>query len=469
MAISVNEKVTRAISFYNKLDLSAIDDNPYSKVYCATYGLRGTLKPLFNPLPKVVSTLSVLALRALSLESTTDKDAVALFKNLFKLGDYNSVLYDILYWLLISKKAVVEVIKSDVTDSYDLVVHDIRKCDIKLDGTKVIYAKFTGFCETFDKEDMKFTTKELIREYFDVDGVKGYREIDKLAESKNEAVLKELPCGIIPVAVFSLQDFDVTHLIDITDEHNQEFYWLKKVFALHGNSPLAAEGVKGNITKADKDSNLDDFTGVNFFQLSDGTLKYVEMTGNVAKLIMTQLDKFEKSVKTDYPEYALVDLINGSAIAEETSKIQLIEVISRVSRVRQAVDQGLQSIYAVIAAFEGKSTPSIINNFGSVLPTSVNELMVVIKALRELALMSKTTAIEKVVTTGYINSAEEEITRLKAEKLWDVLSISGQSNSSSNSDTSTSPKDNTDIVDEQVGRVSADKSGKRTDKSMEVE
>ena len=469
MVMTVNEKITRAISFYNKFDLSAIDDNPYSKVYCASYGLRGTLKPLFNPLPKIVSTLSVLALRALSLESTTDKDAVTLFKNLFKLGDYNSVLYDILYWLLIAKKAVVEVVKSEVADTYDLVVHDIRKCDIKVDGTKVIYAKFNGFCEEFDKEELKFTTKELVREYFDVDGLQGYREMDKLSDSAPTEKLKDLPCGIIPVAIFSLQDFDIMHLIDIIDEHNQEFYWLKKVFALHGNAPLAAEGVKGAITKADKDSNLDDFTGVNFFQLSEGNLKYVEMTGNVAKLIMTQLDKHEKSVKTDYPEYALVDLINGSAIAEETSKIQLIEVISRVNRVRQSVDQGLQSIYAIIAAFEGKSTPNIINNFGSVLPTSVNELMVVIKALRELALISKTTAIEKVVTTGYINSAEEEIGRLQKEKLWDVLSLSNAGKDSSNSDTSTSPKDNTNIVNEQVGRVSADKSGKRTDKSMEVE
>ena len=149
MAISSNEKLTRAIGFYNKLDLPSVDD-PYSKVHCATYGLRGTIKPLFNPLPKVVSTLSVLALRSLTLESTVDKTAVTMFKELFKLGDYNSVLYDILYWLLLSKKAVVEVLKSDVDNTYVLEVHDIRKCDIKVDGTKVIYAKFSGFTEEFN-------------------------------------------------------------------------------------------------------------------------------------------------------------------------------------------------------------------------------------------------------------------------------------------------------------------------------
>lgn len=460
------DKVTRVISFYNKLELPGFEDNPYTAAYMTKFDLKGRLKALFNPIPKVINTLSILALRSLVLESTEDKGAVEYLNSMFKANDYNSVLYDILYWLFVSKKAVVEVVQTgDTEDNIELVVHDSRAVDIKMDGKKVIYAKISGYIDVFNKETKVFSVENVVKEYFDVED---YQKV-VTTDAKGDKTDVDLPGGIIPIAVMQLTDFNIDHLVDLTDEHNQEFFWLKKVFALHGNSPLVAEGVEGEIVKDNNSANIDDYTGVNFYQLGNGTLKYIEMTGNVAALIMKQLEAFEKAIKTDFPEYALADLVNGSAIAEETSKIQLIEVISRVNRVRQSVDTGLQTIYKIIAALRGLTTPNIKNNFGSVLPTSINELMVVLKTLRELCVLSKETAIEKVVSTGYINSVEEEVQRLKDEGIWGLTSASAKSAGTTPTSTvvkDATVKDNTVVTNEQTKRVSPDTSGKRTDKSL---
>lgn len=469
-----NNQISRALKYFNMLRLKNVDYEIYTDAYKAARVLKGDLRPVFNPVPKVITTMTALTLQN-GIEAISDGGAdaeVEYINTLFSTNKFIELTQVLLYWLLMSRRAVLEVFSKD--GEFSFLWHDVRQVTIERDVTKkIIYAKIVGTQQTWNPVEKALAEVTVTKEYINVPGL----AIIRTVTDDNDETAVEVPLGYpeIPIVEFGV-NYDIQHLLDITDEHNQVRFWLKKVFSIHGNTPMAGLGVKGEIKKAKNTEKVDDYEGVNIFQLGEGDLKYIEMNGNVAKLMMTELEALTGQVKIDYPEYGLADLVNGSAIAEETSKIQLIEVVARIKTIRTDFSEGLQDVLNIVYMYLGKAVPNVKFNFGSILPTGVNELLLVIKQLRTYGLISKKSALEKLVPTGYINNAADETKNLKDENTWDLLhlekiAIGGvdamgeKPEQTSWSGVMGNNDPETTLTNKGVGNVTGDTTGKRTSRA----
>jgi|GEM_PF-2227566 hypothetical protein len=413
-------KAQRAWAFY--------ENEIYDTDYLKEYKLFDDTREIFNPVPKTAFIMNALTMqqeinpelneKKTESESESENEDNAIDNKLAKINDiwdYNNFQnqkYMLALWLILSKEAVVELNKRD--DEIIFVIHDPDLVETEYMGGEMVYCKIEGTTKQFDMEEKSFNTVDVTKEYYNVrNETGGYKAIVETVDGKESET--PLAFDFIPVVEFST-DYDMGPLFNKTDYYNLLEAYLENVFYLHGD-PLIWDNLKGEMSEEGKEKHKEGrFKEQSVWHLNnpDAQMQYLEMSGNVAELMLKKQEDIKKNISNDYPEYVLSTLLSNGDPSGDALKIKSIEIEAKVGSLRGDLETGIVDIDNKALLMLGKSPVQHGIGFGGILPDSVKQLLDLVKGLREIGFISRETGMEQF--PDLITNPKKENKRIKAER-----------------------------------------------------
>src|SRR6056297_1138177 len=384
------------------------DNELYEDDYLNEKDLFDKTKLIYNPVPKTTFTMSALTLQEdLKIES----DKADKIKEIWNFNEFQLMKYNLLLHLILDQRSVVELVSTE--EGIVFSVHDPDSVEIKRSGNKIVYAKITGTIESFDPEEKKFTETEIERVYYNTEEYKYIEEYEDGEETENSS---PLTWEFIPVVDFETE-YNIEPLLDKIDEHNQISAFLNSIFFIHGD-PIIWDTLTGKQFSEDTKEKMSSSRGKAMKLLhlgTEGQMEYLEMQGNIAKLMAEEKEHLESIVKNDFPEYVLADLLSSGDPSGEALEIKAIDLISKVKSLRGDLSTGIKLINSYAIQMAGGSAPEEQTmNYGNILPNELKKLIDIIVELRGMNLMTKETAIKKL--PELFEKPEEELKNLETEE-----------------------------------------------------
>jgi len=417
-------KAQRAWAFY--------ENEVYSPEYLDEYKLFDDTREIFNPVPKTAFIMNALTMQQeinpeLNEKKTEDEsetenedntndnatdNKLAKINDIWDYNNFQNQKYMLGLWLILSTEAAVELNKKD--DEIIFVIHDPDNVETEYMNGEMVYCKIEGTTKQFDMEEKTFNTVDVIKEYYNVrNETGGYKAIVETVDGEESET--PLAFDFIPVVEFST-DYDMGPLFNKTDYYNLLEAYLENVFYLHGD-PLIWDNLSGNMSKESKEKHKEGrFKEQSVWHLNnpDAQMQYLEMSGNVAELMLKKQEDIKKNISNDYPEYVLSTLLSSGDPSGDALKIKSIEIEAKVGSLRGDLETGIVTIDNMALQMLGKSTVQHGIDFGGILPDSVKQLLDLVKGLREIGIMSKETGREKF--PDLIPDPEKEKKRIKSER-----------------------------------------------------
>lgn len=384
------------------------DDELYDDDYLTEHDLFDKTKLIYNPVPKTIFTMTALTMQE---ELQIESDKADKVKEFWKLNDFQNKKYNLLLWLLLNKEAIIELVKTD--EGIVISVHDPESVETKSIGGELVYVKIEGTTEIYDVESKEFTEVEIEREYFNTEEYSYIHEYEGGEETENS---RPLTWDFIPVIKFETV-YDILPLLDKVDEHNQITAFLSSIFFIHGD-PIIWDTLTGQQFSDDAKERMKSSRGkaMKLLHLGlDGQMEYLEMQGNIAKLMTEEKKHLEEIIATDYPEYVLANLLSGGDPSGDALEIKAIDVISKVKSIRGDLNTGIKMMNNYALQMNGTSEPEEqVINYGDILPNELSKLIKNIIELRGMNLMTKETAIKKL--PQMYENPDDEIKNLEDEE-----------------------------------------------------
>lgn len=402
----LNVLMKRAWSFY--------ENNVYSGDYIQEHKLFDETKEIFNPVPKIVYIMNALTMqKTISIEAIERSKSDVINKRvqeIWQANNFQNMKYILGLWLMLSRKAIIELNKKD----NDIVIslHDPCKVELKKSGSKIIYAKISGEIERFNFEKKEFEKVQVEKEYFNVDGYK--RRIEKYDGKVNKATSGPLAFEFIPIVEFET-DYNLEPIYNKIDSYNQIEAFLNAIFFIHGD-PIIWDTLTGKQISEDAKEKIKSKRGkaLKMMHLGEGAkMQYLEMQGNVAKLMLEKQKSIEEIIANDYPEYTLAKLLSQGDPSGEALEIKAIEIVSKVNSLRGDLNTGIVEMDNMALRMLGLSELDHKVNFGDILPTNTKSLVDMIKELRGINLITRKTAMGKI--PEIIPDPQAELDALEAE------------------------------------------------------
>jgi len=220
--------------------------------------------------------------------------------------------------------------------------------------------KLTGERETFNAVAKKYEKIKVEKEYYDEES---YREI--IETVGEEKTISTLPDGAIPFVILQTR-YNLNNLLAKTDKINEKNAWGNNIFEIHGNPALVGEGMnqQQNPEKEDKTKHN---KGYKLFKLpADASMKFLEMSGGVATLMLNNVETLKAEISTQYPEYDLAGILSADNISENTSTIKFTEIEKKVQSFRADMAAGLTQLVKMGLEREGKSPGKLEVVYGDI-------------------------------------------------------------------------------------------------------
>ena len=401
-----SDNAERAWSFY--------EHDVYEASYLTEHGLFSETRERYNPVPKIVFIMSALTLQqTVDLEGIGEVD-VEPIEDFWEDNEFQTKKYQMLLWLLLNRRAVVELVRQD--EGVTVVVHDPESVEIKRVGGQIAYAKIEGTTESWNAEEMVFEEIEVTKEYYNVDG---YRQIRETIDGDEEE--RPLAFEFIPVIEFTT-DYNLWPIFEKVDTHNEISAFLRAVFHIHGD-PIIWDTLSGKQMSTDTKDKMADSRGKAMKMLHlgpDGTMGYLEMQGNIAKLMQAEKASIEENISNDYPEYKLADVLKEGSPSGEALKVKAIEVEAKINSLRSDVEQGVMQLNNMALEMMGRTPIEHQLRFGGVLPTDLTGLVEMLEKLRGIRLITKETAMDQIPeiipdTEAELNGLQEEEDQIRQD------------------------------------------------------
>lgn len=417
-------KAQRAWAFY--------ENEVYDTDYLKEYDLFDDTREIFNPVPKTAFIMNALTMQqeinpefnekkteseseSGNEDNTSDNatdNKLAKINDIWDYNNFQNQKYMLALWLILSKEAVVELNKRD--DEIIFVIHDPDLVETEYMGGEMVYCKIEGTTKQFDMEEKTFNNVDVTKEYYNVrNETGGYKAIVETVDGEESET--PLAFDFIPVVEFST-DYDMGPLFNKTDYYNLLEAYLENVFYLHGD-PLIWDNLSGGMSEEGKEKHKGGrFKEQSVWHLNnpDAQMQYLEMSGNVAELMLKKQEDIKKNISNDYPEYVLSTLLSNGDPSGDALKIKSIEIKAKVGSLRGDLETGIVTIDNMALQMLGKSTVQHGIGFGGILPDSVKQLLDLVKGLREINFISRKTGMEKF--PDLIPDAEKENKRIKEER-----------------------------------------------------
>ncbi|MGL5712150.1 MAG: hypothetical protein ACRCX2_03955, partial [Paraclostridium sp.] len=266
--------------------------------------------------------------------------------------------------------------------------------EVVSEGNKILWAKINGIKLKLNEEETEYEEVEVEKIYI--------RKEDGTAESyvmegeeKTEEVVYE--DGVLPLAEITTT-YDMKQLFYSIDRHNELESFIRNILYLAGEPILAGIGLDKITTSQADTINGDRYKKLKaLFSKSDtAKLSLLELQGSSARIMIEKQHAIVNAIIKDYPEYSISEVLSGGNVSEETTRIRLTEILSRVSEVRKNMETGINKIIAIIAFLDGKEMAKKYITFGSMTDTNTKEMLEMVILALQNNLISRKSAMYQI-------------------------------------------------------------------------
>jgi hypothetical protein len=400
----INDNIERAWSFY--------DNEIYDSNYIADHNLFDETKEIYNPVPKIAFLMNALSLqRNLGVEGKENNSDVTAIEDFWDYNDFQTSKYMLGLWFILTRRATVELSKQE--DGVIANIHDPQKVETKYIGGEMVYAKVTGTVEQFDMDTKEFKEVTVEKEWWNTEGYNWKQETWD-GEVKEETT-GPIGWDFIPI-IEGKTDYNLWPIFNKVDNHNQLSAFLNAIFLIHGD-PIIWDTLTGKQMDDKTKDKVKASRGKAMKMLHlgpEGAMGYLEMQGNVAKLMQEEKQAIEDNIANDYPEYVLAKILSEGDPSGKALEVKAVEIESKVNSLRSDFEEFVSRMNDMALTMMGKSPIPHNLKFGGILPTNLEVLVGMIEKLRGISLITKETAINKL--QELIPNPDEEIKGLKEEE-----------------------------------------------------
>lgn len=414
--ISKNEATTIGDNSYVNVARSYYYSTMYDNDTAVINGIFDETIPVFNAVPKVVNIASALSVGGRIEPAYEDSewinyiiDNIALEQEkLFMCRD-----------LILSKSILceIQVAKSEDLEikdfPYTLAYYPSDEYELISEGSRILYAKISGIKLVFNPESEEYESKEVKKIFVRDDSGEAYSYILDGDEKSDEITYEG---GILPLVEISTS-YDMKQLFYTIDRHNELEAFSRNILFLSGEPMLIGTGIDrvGRDTASTIDNDRYKKLKSLFTKSEDADLKLIEITGASARIMLEKQQALADSITKDYPEYSISEVLSGSNVSEETTRLRLTEILSRVSEVRRNMEIGINKILGIIAFLEGKDMIRRYVRFDNMTDTNIKDIVpILIEALNN-GLISKVSAMGQIKTLFIGEDIDIELSRIEED------------------------------------------------------
>ncbi|MGL6023242.1 MAG: hypothetical protein ACRC0F_01375 [Cetobacterium sp.] len=398
--------------------------------------------PVFNAVPKVVNIASALAVGGSIEPSYQDSEYVQKIIDRLALEQEKTFMCRD---LILGKSILVEIQSlenrnEDIPETayddkefpYTMSYYSSDEYEIVSEGNRILWAKIKGVKLKLNDEQTEYDEVEVEKIYI--------RKEDGTAESyvlegdeKTEEVIYE--DGIIPLVEITTT-YDMKQLFYSVDRHNELESFIRNILYLAGEPILAGMGLDRINTSTAETINSDRYKKLKaLFSKSDtAKIQMLEIQGSSARIMIEKQKAIVEAIIKDYPEYSISEVLSGSNVSEETTRIRLTEVLSRVSEVRRNMEMGLNKLIGIISFLEGKEIEKTYISLGSMTDTNIKDVLDIVILAMTNGLISRKSAMYQIKNLYIGEDIDLELAEIEKEGGTDTNGDKQRSPSEPNSD-----------------------------------
>lgn len=431
-------------------DQSTVNGNPYIDVARAYYnstmyddglqateGIFDTVLPVFNAIPKVVNIASALSVGG-DIESVhQDKEWVDnVVKNIMLEQEKAFIARE----LILGKSVLIEIQTEqenpvDVDFPYNLSYYSSDEYELISVGQDIYQAKIAG---------VKFVLNDDGTEYTEVEVEKVYIKNNETGEAKSYIVDENgdkqeeitYPDGKLPLVEITTT-YDMKQLFFSIDRYNEYESFIRSILYLAGEPIIAGIGLDRIQKQAKEDMAKDRMKKQKtlFTRTETAKLQLLEINGSSARVMIEKQHGIVENIIKDYPEYSISEVLSGSNVSEETTRIRLTEILSRVTELRRNLERGFNKVIGVIAFLEGKDEEERYITLGDMVDVNMKDILDNAVTAYTNGLISRKSAMAQ-IKEMFINEDYEtefnEVVKEEEEKAKKAQAQGGEENGNNN-------------------------------------
>jgi hypothetical protein len=367
--VNGNDYIDVARAYYNS--------TMYDDGLQATEGIFDTVLPVFNAIPKVVNIASALSVGG-DIESVNqDKEWVDnVVKNIMLEQEKSFIARE----LILGKSVLIEIQTEqenpvDVDFPYNLSYYSADEYDVISVGQDIYYAKIKG---------VQFVLNDEGDGYEEVDIEKIYIKNNETGEAKSYILDEDgnkqeeitYPDGKLPLVEITTT-YDMKQLFFSIDRYNEYESFIRSILYLAGEPIIAGIGLDRIQKQAKEDMAKDRMKKQKtlFTRTETAKLQLLEINGSSAKVMIEKQHGIVENIIKDYPEYSISEVLSGSNVSEETTRIRLTEILSRVTELRRNLERGFNKVIGIIAFLDGKDEEERYITLGDMVDVNMKDIL----------------------------------------------------------------------------------------------
>lgn len=377
--------------------------------------------PVFNAVPKVVNIAAALAVGTKIEPSYTDNEFVNKVIDTLSLEKEKQF---ITRNLILGKSILLEVQPIDLSERIDgdgdklpyvLSYYPSDEYEIVSQGSEILWAKVSGAQLVLNEEGNGYEEAEIEKIFLKKpDGT----AISYIMQGEEKIAEIQYAKGVLPLVEITTT-YDMKQLFYSIDRHNELECFIRNIFYLSGEPILAGSGIDKVASKDGEALSRDRYSKLKMLYSSkpDSNLKLLEIQGSSARVMIEKQRAIVNAIIKDYPEYSISDVLAGSNVSEETTRIRLTEILSRVQEVRNNVEIGLNKVIGIVSFFEGKdSITDDYMTFGNMTDTNLQAILSMVVTALENGLISKKSAMYQIRNLFIGEDVDSEVDKIDEEQ-----------------------------------------------------
>lgn len=423
------------VTRYSKNSQETINNNPYIDVardyYNSTMYSNGTqamanifpdVLPVFNAVPKVVNIAGALSIGGYIEPAHPDDEWVTNVVKELQLEEEKTFMAR---ELILGKSILIEIqnskLSSDIIPiddnfSYNMSYYSADEYEIVSVGQEILYAKIEG--STFVLNDNKDGyTEQTVYKYFIKDNETGEAYSYILDNDGNKSEEITYPDGKLPL-VEIITTYDMKQLFYSVDRHNEFESFIRSILYLAGEPIIAGIGLDKIQNKAKEELASDRMKKQKtmFTRSETAKLQLLEITGSSAKVMIEKQQGIVENIIKDYPEYSISEVLSGSNVSEETTRIRLTEILSRITELRTNIEKGINKLIGIIAFYEGKEVDESYITLGDMIDANIADTLSALSIALDKGIISKESAMSNITELFIGEDLAQELERVRQEK-----------------------------------------------------
>lgn len=408
--INGNDYIDVARAYYNS--------TMYDDGLQATEGIFDNVLPVFNAIPKVVNIASALSVGG-DIESVhPDKEWVDnVVKNIMLEQEKSFIARE----LILGKSVLIEVQTEqenpvDVDFPYNLSYYSADEYELISVGQDIYQAKIAGVKFVLNDEGTEYTEVEIEKVYIknnETGEAKSY-VIDENGDKQEEITY---PDGKLPLVEITTT-YDMKQLFFSIDRYNEYESFIRSILYLAGEPIIAGIGLDRIQKQAKEDMAKDRMKKQKtlFTRTETAKLQLLEINGSSAKVMIEKQHGIVENIIKDYPEYSISEVLSGSNVSEETTRIRLTEILSRVTELRRNLERGFNKVIGVIAFLDGKDEEERYITLGDMVDTNMKDILDNVVTAYTNGLISRKSAMAQIKEMFINEDYEEELAEVLKEE-----------------------------------------------------